>query len=182
MRKYSPHLLTAVFLLGLFMTAPVYATAPKGDAAMTQSTMGMFKEIFQVLSTFIRFLGITFMLFGLATVGISYRNSGGEDSQVTQGVLMIAVGAAIYTASMLNATSADFVSTMLKMSKVAFVAGGGILTVLGLGNVGLSISTSQPATMTKALGQVVGGIIIVVAGYLFTGIQIDLQSGIPMIP
>lgn len=145
-------------------------TIAPDSTAMTYAQK-MFLDGSELLKKFVQFAGTTLMLFGLATIGISYRNSQGEDSMATQGVLMIAIGAAIFSASFVNTGDQNFLTSMLTLTKVAFFAGGGLLTVMGLGNIGINLQSSQPSGVSKGIIQMVGGIIIAVSGVLFTGIN-----------
>lgn len=145
-------------------------TIAPDSTAMTYAQK-MFLDGSELLKKFVRFAGTTLMLFGLATIGISYRNSQGEDSMATQGVLMIAIGATIFSASFVNTGNQNFLTSMLTLTKVAFFAGGGLLTVMGLGNIGINLQSSQPSGVSKGIIQMVGGIIIAVSGVLFTGIN-----------
>ncbi|WP_019139220.1 hypothetical protein [Peptoniphilus timonensis] len=42
--------------------------------------------------------------------------------------------------------------------------------IMGLGNIGVNLQSSQPTGVSKGIMQMVGGIIIAVSGVLFTGI------------
>ncbi|MFR4815440.1 hypothetical protein [Peptoniphilus sp.] len=139
----------------------------------------MFLDGSKLLRQFIQFLGTTLMLFGLATIGISYRNSQGEDSMATQGVLMIAIGAVVFSASFVKTGDSTFLTSMLTLTKVAFFAGGGLLTIMGLGNIGINLQSSQPTGVSKGIMQMVGGIIIAVSGVLFTGINTGSSGSRP---
>lgn len=184
-KTFRKKLIISLFLVLIFF--PNLAMASNGtllakitaDPTATGYAEKMFLDGSKLLRQFIQFLGTTLMLFGLATIGISYRNSQGEDSMATQGVLMIAIGAVVFSASFVKTGDSTFLTSMLTLTKVAFFAGGGLLTIMGLGNIGINLQSSQPTGVSKGIMQMVGGIIIAVSGVLFTGINTGSSGSSP---
>ena len=177
-KTFRKKLIISLFLILIFFPSITLAKVSADSTAMSYAEK-MFLDGSKLLRQFIQFLGTTLMLFGLATIGISYRNSQGEDSMATQGVLMIAIGAVVFSASFVKTGDSTFLTSMLTLTKVAFFAGGGLLTIMGLGNIGVNLQSSQPTGVSKGIMQMVGGIIIAVSGVLFTGINTGSSGSSP---
>ncbi|WP_019139219.1 hypothetical protein [Peptoniphilus timonensis] len=126
-KTFRKNLIIAIFLILIFFPNCIFAKSGtivatiSADSTAMQYAEKMFLDGSKLLRQFIQFVGTTLMLFGLATIGISYRNSQGEDSMATQGVLMIAIGAVIFSASYVNTGDGNFLNSMLTLTKVAFL-------------------------------------------------------------
>ncbi|WP_158309975.1 hypothetical protein [Peptoniphilus rhinitidis] len=89
-------------------------------------------------------------------------------------------GAVVFSASFVKTGDSTFLTSMLTLTKVAFFAGGGLLTIMGLGNIGINLQSSQPTGVSKGIMQMVGGIIIAVSGVLFTEINTGSNGSAPL--